>query len=204
MDFYPSDEKSLIAGCKNNESGARKKLYELYAPAMLGVCVRYTNDNEDAKDILHEGFITVFTKINSYLGEGSFEGWMRRVFITKALEFLRSDSLQRHTYITDYEEEIEPVENSAVEKLSAEEILNCISELPKGCRIVFNLHAIEGYSHAEIAGMLNIKEVTSRTQFAYARQLLQDKIKKLQNSTKVENKLWITKKINSLRLSETN
>jgi len=188
MNLYPSEEKSLIAGCKENESRAWKKLYELYAPAMLGVCVRYTNDFGKAKDVLHEGFITVLRKIGSYSEKGSFEGWMRRIFITKALEFLREDRLWRHTDISDYEEEIEPIDNSAVQKLSEEDILKCISELPVGCRVVFNMYVIEGFSHAEIANMLNIKEVTSRTQFAYARQLLQEKIQKLQNSTKVKNK----------------
>jgi len=188
MELYPSDEKSLIAGCKKNESWARKKLYELYAPAMLGLCVRYTHDYEKAKDILHEGFITVFTKIDSYSGEGSLEGWMRRVFVTKALEFLRVDRLRRHTDIIEYEEIIETVEISVVEKLSAEEILKCVSELPERCQTVFNLHAVEGYSHTEIAGMLNIAEGTSRSQFAHARQLLQEKIQKLQSRTNVKNK----------------
>jgi RNA polymerase sigma-70 factor (ECF subfamily) len=188
MDLYPSDEKSLIAGCKKNESPARRKLYELYAPAMLGICVRYLNDKEKAKDVLHEGFITVFTKISTYSGKGSFEGWMRRVFVTKAIEFLRSDRLRRQTDSIEYEEKIDPVENSAVEKLSAEEILKCISELPKGCRIVFNMFAIEGYSHAEIANALNINEGTSRSQFAHARQLLQIKIQKLNFEKDTKNK----------------
>jgi len=188
MDLYPSDEKSLIAGCKKNESWARKKLYELYAPTMLGLCARYTHDYEKAKDVLHEGFITIFTKIDSYSGEGSLEGWMRRIFVTKAIEFLRIDRLWRHTDIVEYEEIIETVEISAVEKLSAEEILKCISELPEGCRIIFNMYAIEGYSHTEIAGILNISEGTSRSQFSYARQLLQDKIQKIQTNEKVKNK----------------
>jgi len=188
MYLNPSEEQLLIAGCKKNESWARKKLYELYAPAMLGVCVRYTNDYEKAKDVLHEGFITVFTKIDSYREEGSLGGWMRRVFATTALEVLRSDRSWQYMDVIDYREEIEAVEISAVEKLSAEEILKCISELPKGCRLVFNMHAIEGYSHVEIAKMLNIKEGSSRSQFAYARQLLQNKIQELHIHTNVKNK----------------
>jgi len=182
MDFHPSDEQLIIAGCKKNESWARKRLYELYAPAMLGVCVRYTNNNENAKDILHEGFIKIFNKIGTYSGEGSLGGWMRRIFITTALEFLRDDYFG-YMDIIEYKEKIETVEVSAVEKLSAEEILKCISELPKGYQLVFNMYAIEGYSHAEIAKALNIKEGTSRSQFAHARQLLQNKIQKLQIHT---------------------
>ena len=180
MDFHPSDELLIVAGCKKNESWARKRLYELYAPAMLGVCVRYTNDSELAKDILHEGFIKIFNKIGAYSGEGSLGGWMRRVFVTTALEFLRDDYFQGCMDSIDYKENIETVEVSAIEKLSADEILKCISELPKGYQLVFNMYAIEGYSHAEIAKLLNIKEGTSRSQFAHARQLLQYKIQKLE------------------------
>ena len=187
MDIHPSDEHSIVAGCKKNESWARKELYELYAPAMLGVCVRYTNDYEKAKDILHEGFIKVFTKVNMYSEKGSFSGWIRRVFITTALEFIKSDKSLQHIDIADQEENIEGFENSAIEKLSAEEILKCISELPKGCQLVFNLFAIEGYTHVEIAEMLNIKEGTSRSQFAHAKQLLQNKIQKLHIHANVEN-----------------
>ena len=179
MDLNQSEEQILVAGCKKNESWARKKLYELYASAMLGVCVRYTDDYEKAKDILHEGFITIFTKIDSYSEEGPLGAWMRRVFVTTALEFLRDNYHRQYMDIVDYEGKIETVDISAIEKLSAEDILKCISELPKGCQLVFNMYAIEGYSHAEIAKMLNIKEGSSRSQLAYAKQLLQDKIQKL-------------------------
>jgi len=188
MDIHQSEEQILVAGCKKNETWARKKLYELYAPAMLGVCVRYTDDKEKAKDILHEGFIKIFTKINTYSEKGSLGGWMRRIFVTTALEFLKENHFQRYMDIVEYEEKIETVEISAVEKLSAEEILKYISELPKGYRLVFNMHAVEGYSHAEIAQMLNIKEGTSRSQFARAKQLLQHKIQKLQIHANAKNK----------------
>jgi len=188
MDLYKSNEELLVAGCKKNESWARKKLYELYAPAMLGVCVRYINDLENAKDVLHEGFIKIFTKINMYSGEGSFSGWIRRIFVTTALEYLKTDKFRQYIDIVDHEEKIESVENSAIEKLTEEDILKCISKLPTGCQLVFNMFAIEGYTHVEIAKMLNIKEGTSRSQFAYARQLLQEKIKELHIYSKEESK----------------
>jgi RNA polymerase sigma-70 factor (ECF subfamily) len=146
---------------------------------MLGVCARYMNNQEKAKDVMHEGFIKIFTKINSYSENGSLAGWMRRIFVTTALEFLRNDPAWRYTDVVNCEAEIETVEVSIMEKLSAEEILKCISELPKGYQVVFNMHAIEGYTHTEIAKMLNIKEGTSRSQFAHARQLLQKKIQEL-------------------------
>jgi RNA polymerase sigma-70 factor (ECF subfamily) len=180
MGIQTSDEQLIIAGCKKNESWARKKLYELYAPAMMGVCARYTKDRETAKDVLHEGFITIFTKINTFSAEGSFEGWMRRIFTTTAIDFLRNSSFSVSlTDITEQEEKVGNLEDSVVEELSAEEIMKCISELPPGYRLVFNLYAVEGYSHAEIAKMLNIKEGSSRSQFAHARRLLQNKIEKL-------------------------
>jgi len=188
MDFHPSEEKTLIAGCKKNDPLARKQLYEFYAPAMLGICFRYTNDREKAKDVLHEGFIKVFTKINTYSEEGSLVGWMRRIFVTTALEFLRESNSLQFMDIVKYEDTIETVEISAIEKLSAEDILKCISELPKGCRLIFNMFALEGYSHGEIAKMLNIKEGTSRSQFAHAKQLLQEKVQRLYTHTDARNR----------------
>jgi RNA polymerase sigma-70 factor (ECF subfamily) len=178
-----SNQQELVAGCKRKESWARRKLYELYSPAMLGICVRYVNERETARDILQEGFIKVFTKIDSYSGSGSFDAWMRKVFVTTALEYLRSiKSFKLNISLDNYNETYEPTEEvdaSVVNKLSADEILQCINGLPTGFRTIFNLYVIEGYSHAEIAKMLNIKESSSRSQFARARQLLQTKIQKL-------------------------
>ena len=172
-----SDQEKLIAGCKRKDTWARKKLYELYAPAMLGVCVRYVDEKEAARDILHEGFIKAFTKIESYSGAGSFDGWMRRIFVTTALEYLRSTKALGGTISLDYCDEAADTDSAdVVQQLSGAEIIRCINELPSGFRTVFNLYAVEGYSHAEIAQMLNIQEASSRSQFARARQMLQIKI----------------------------
>lgn len=175
-----SDLQQLIAGCKQSDIHARKKLYELYAPAMLGVCARYGNNKDTARDIMQEGFIKIFTKIDSYSGTGSFEGWMRKIFITTALEHLRDTKMfHLHVDLNEYTEVTENNAVSAVEKLSADEIIGFINELPDGFKTVFNLYAVEGYSHAEIAQLLHIREGTSRSQFARARQLLQVKIQNL-------------------------
>ena len=180
MDNLMSDQQKIIAGCKRNDTGARKQLYDLYAPAMLGICVRYVNEKESAQDILQEGFIKVFTKINSYSGAGSFEGWMKKIFITSALEYLRSTKAFRTNVGLDgYDETADNLDVNVVEQLSADEILQCVNELPTGLKTVFNLYAIEGYLHSEIAQMLNIKEASSRSQFARARQILQVKIQKM-------------------------
>lgn len=174
------DELSLIAGCKRGESLARKELYELHAPAMMSVCMRYVSDRETAKDLLQDGFIKVFTKIDTYSGTGSFQGWMRRVFVTTALEHLRrNDALRSSSNIDEYDDAVENIEASALERLSANELLACINELPNGYRTVFNLFAIEGYSHSEIASMLNISESTSRSQFIRARKVLQKNVESL-------------------------
>jgi RNA polymerase sigma-70 factor (ECF subfamily) len=174
------DELELIAGCKRGELWARKKIYELYASAMMSVCMRYINNKETAKDLLQDGFIKVFTKIDTYSGFGSFKGWIRRVFVTTALEYLRrNDALRVSSDIDGFNDTIENMEASVVDQLSADDILACIAELPNGYRIVFNLYAIEGYSHSEIADMLNINESTSRSQFIRARKVLQRNVESL-------------------------
>lgn len=174
------NEQLLIAGCKRGESWARKQLYELHAPVMMGVCMRYTNDRETAKDILQDGFIKVFTKIDTYSETGSLGGWMRRVFVTTALEYLRrNDALKLSVSIDDYNEAMENADVSALDQISADELMACVAALPEGYRTVFNLFAIEGYTHSEIANMLNIKESTSRSQFIRARKVLQNKVESL-------------------------
>lgn len=174
------DEQLLIAGCKRGEPLARKQVYELYASAMMSVCMRYVNNKETAKDLLQDGFITVFTKIDTYSGTGSFAGWIRRIFVTTALQHLRrNDTLRMSVNIDDYDGVVENVDTSALEQLSADDLMACIADLPNGFRTVFNLFAIEGYTHNEIAEMLNIKESTSRSQFIRARKALQKNVQSL-------------------------
>jgi RNA polymerase sigma-70 factor (ECF subfamily) len=181
MDDKMSGLSRLIASCKQKNAEARKELYELYAPAMFSICLRYVKERETAKDILQEGFIKIFTKIDDYSGAGSFEAWMRKVFVTTALEYLRNTRTWRlNVNMEDYEGTmVDNFDVSIIAGLSADEIMKCINELPPGFRTVFNLYAIEGYSHAEIARMLKIKEASSRSQLARARQILQNKIQNL-------------------------
>jgi len=168
------EEQLLIAGCKRGESWARKKLYELYAPVMMSVCMRYVHDRDTAQDILQEGFIKVYTKFDMFSEKGSLGGWMRRVFVTTALEYLRhNDALKLSVSIDDYNDTLDNYDISALEQISADELMACIGRLPDGYRTIFNLFAIEGYSHSEIAKILNIQESTSRSQFLRGRKLLQ-------------------------------
>jgi RNA polymerase sigma factor (sigma-70 family) len=172
-----TDEQRLIAGCKNNEPWAQKQVYEFYASAMLSVCIRYVGDRETARDLLQEGFIKLFMKIDTFTGIGSFAGWIRRIFVTTSLEYLRQkDALKQSEAIENYEYSIENTDISILEKISADDLMQCVTELPNGYRTVFNLYAIEGYSHSEIANMLTISENTSRSQFMRARKLLQQKV----------------------------
>lgn len=174
------DEQQLIDGCKRGKASARKELYELYAPTMMSLCVRYVRDRETARDLLQEGFIKVFTKINTYSATGPLGAWIRRVFVTTALEYIRKyDALRMSAPIDEYGEQVEDGNASVLDRLSANDLLACISRLPNGYRTVFNLYAIEGYTHKEIADILHIQEITSRSQFARARKALQEMVQSI-------------------------
>ena len=172
-----SDEEQLIAGCKERKSWAQKEIFERYSPVMLSVCVRYVTERETARDILQDGFIKLYTKIDTYSGSGSFAGWIRRIFVTTSLEYLRqNDALKQYASIEEYGNSIPDNEASILDKISADDLMECIAKLPDGYRTVFNLYAIEGYSHTEIAEMLGINESTSRSQFMRARKILQTNV----------------------------
>lgn len=173
------NEQQLIEGCRKGDRRAQKELYDTYSRKMMGVCLRYVDDRETARDLLQDGFVKVFTGLGSYAGSGSFEGWMRRIFVNCALEYLRrSDVLREATDLENTAELIHP-DSSAISDLSAAELMRLVSELPTGFRTVFNMFAIEGYSHKEIGEMLGITESTSRSQYTRAKQLLQRRINAL-------------------------
>ncbi len=178
------EEGQLIKGCIRGESWAQKTIYEQHAPAMMSVCQRYVNDRETARDLLHDGFVKMFTRIHTYSGTGSFNGWMRRIFVTTALEYLRRNDVLRYSIdVENVDFQLDNPDVSLFEHLSANDLFACIAQLPNGFRTVFNMHAIEGYTHVEIARELGISEGTSRSQYARARQLLRkmvmDKVEKL-------------------------
>lgn len=175
------NEQQIIAGCKEQKHEAQRMLYEKHVRTMYGICLRYCSDEDAAKDLLQDGFIKVFANINSFQEKGSFEGWMKRVFINLALENIRrqkniihnSENIQEIPDIVDGD-----TEDGDMYKISEPVLLKMIQELPKGYSTVFNLYAIEDLSHKEIAEMLGITESTSRSQYVRARQILQDKVKK--------------------------
>ena len=165
-------EKQLIKRCRQGDGKALKYLYERYSEKMLGVCCRYVNDRDTARDLLHDGFVTVFTKVGEFRSEGSFEGWMRRIFVNTALGYLRKNANLHDPRQVDDMYDLSGDEVSALEKMSARDILAAIGELPDGYRAVLNLYAVEGYSHKEIAELLDISEGTSRSQYARAKASL--------------------------------
>ena len=172
------DEVLLIQECLKGKRKAQGELYRRYAAKMMGVCMRYSRNRDMAHDLLQEGFIKVFTNLNEYSGNGSFEGWMRKIFINCALEKIRRSKVFPLTFPTE-ETEQETSFPNALEEISAQEMLDLIHRLPPGYQTIFNLFAIEGFSHKEIGAMLRITEGTSRSQYARARYTLQQMIKNL-------------------------
>ncbi len=153
----------------------QRALYQQFARTMLGICLRYLKDTMEAEDVLQIGFMKVFEKLDTFKG-GSLEGWMKKIFVRESIDQFRRN--KRNVF--QYSEE--PDAQSAIDlddvfgNMAAEEIVNQIKSLPEGCRLVFNLFAVEGYSHKEIAELLSISEGTSKSQYARAKELLKDKI----------------------------
>ncbi len=174
-----STEGQLIAALKRGEGRAHKVLYERLAGKMLAICTRYCGNRNDAEEVMLDGFMRVFEKIQQFREEGSFEGWIKRVMVTESLMFLRKKKQWRHEMPIE-EIQIEPDYSWADTSLNEHDLLRIINHLPDGYRTVFNLYAIEGYNHAEIADMLGISEGTSKSQLSRARLLLQATLKKVE------------------------
>ncbi|HEV7378511.1 MAG TPA: RNA polymerase sigma factor [Dyadobacter sp.] len=171
LSFF-NQEAQLVKALRKQDPKAQRQLYEKYSSRMLGLCFRYACDEMIAEDIMIEGFMRVFSKIDQFSEEGSFEGWIRRIMVNEALGYIRKQKRMMEDSLSDEADNI-PDYTLADENLNAEELLSLISGLPVGYRTVFNLYAIEGYSHAEIAEMLGISESTSKSQLHRARALLQ-------------------------------
>ena len=171
-----SQLKDIIKGCVSGNTDAQGALFKKYAKMLYGVCIRYTKDQTAAEDVLHEGFIKIFTKISSYKGKGSFEGWMRRIMVNTALERYRKN-FQMYAVSEISDSDIGINTNSIISNLSAQDLLNLVKELPAAYKLVFNMYAIDGYSHKEISEILNISVGTSKSNLSRARKILQKKVK---------------------------
>ena len=176
-----SSVKHLLDSCIAGDREAQKALYDQLAPRMFSVCIRYIGDKMLAEDVLQEGFITLFTKLKTYKGDGSFEGWARNIFVTTALMYLRKKDVLKISDELDQAKGMKAETVTQTQNLGYKELMELIMTLPPGFRTVFNLYALEGYSHKEIGEMLGISETTSRTQLSRARTWLQNKIKEREN-----------------------
>lgn len=171
----------LIKSCMKGDRASQKVLYDRLAPRMFPLCLRYIGDRIQAEDVLQDGFITLFTKLENYKGDGSFEGWARRIFVTTALMSLRKKDALKMSEEIDQARGMKADIPSQGENIGYKELMTLVMSLPPGFRTVFNMYAIEGYTHKEIADALGITETTSRTQLSRARIWLQNKIKEREN-----------------------
>lgn len=170
-------EADWIEGAKKGERRSQKAIYDMLSAKMMAVCMRYMGDKDSAEDVLQDGFVTLFSKIDSYSGAGSFEGWARKIFVNTALMSLRKKDALKDSEDVDAARGIVSEEPSAIQKIGYKDLIAMIAALPPGFRTVFNMYVLEGYSHKEIAKELGISETTSRSQLQRARLLLQSKIK---------------------------
>lgn len=175
------DTQELIKKCQKNNSKAQSALYNLYAGKLYAVCYKYSKNQVEAEDTLHDGFITIFNKISQFKNQGSFEGWMKRIMINTALEKYRKDKVFPLINEEIKDEEDEEIED---ENLNLNELLTTIQKLPNRYRLVFNLYVLDGYSHKEIGKLLEISEGTSKSNLSRAKVLLK---KELSNSPISQN-----------------
>ena len=187
-------EKDILEGCKQGRSSAQKRLFDTYSRLMLGICARYATCTEEAEDIMQEGFVKIFLHIKKFKEDGSLVAWMRRIMINTAITHYHK--MLKHRYHDDLDE----VRESKFEEhgwseadFTREELYNVIQRMPDGYRVVFNLYAVEGYKHREIAEILKIDENTSKSQYSRARRWLQERLIRIKES-----------EANLKRMTETN
>ena len=169
------NDSDLIKGSIEGDSKMQEALYNKYASKMYAVCLRYAGNNDDAQDLLQEGFIKVFRNLEKYRHEGSFEGWLRRIFVNTTIEQYRR-KVHLNSISEQEERGIEDASVSVLDQLAERDIVQLVQELSPGYRAVFNLYVIEGYSHKEIGELLSISEGTSKSQLARAKAILQKKV----------------------------
>lgn len=172
-------ETEIIQGCLKNEASAQEKLYALYSRRMMAVCLRYTKSRFEAEDIFHEAFVKIFKNIHTWNG-GSFEGWLRRIFVNTAINHYNQNRKYFDHVDSSFAESMMTTSENIISKISNQELLDLVNRLPEGYKMVFNLYVVEGYNHAEIAEMLNIAEGSSKSQLskakAYLKKLIEDNL----------------------------
>jgi RNA polymerase sigma factor (sigma-70 family) len=170
------NEQTVLEGCRNKDRTAQRKLYEHFAGKMFAVCQRYVRSRFEAEDVLQDAFVKVFMQIDSFRNECPLEAWIRRIMVNTAISYLRKEKIWHEKFDSDTAAEGVPDVDSMVLSIDYEQLLSIVREIPAGCQAVFNLFAIEGYGHQEIAELLHISEGTSKSQYSRAKQLLQQKL----------------------------
>ncbi len=176
-------EIDLIEGCRAGDRKMFELLYSRYCPKMYAVCLRYSGNGDDAQDLLQEGFIKIFKNLEKYRGDGSFEGWMRRIFVNTSIEHYRKKSAL-YKVVDPEDVVVADKDLNVLDNLAEGDILKMIQRLSPGYKLVFNMHVIEGYSHKEIGEILGINEGTSKSQLARAKMVLQKMIADHDHKTK--------------------
>jgi RNA polymerase sigma-70 factor (ECF subfamily) len=172
------DDTSLVIECVKGDSRAQRMLFERFSKKMLGVCMRYAKSIEQAEDVLQDGFIKVFSKLNDFKHDGSLEGWIRRIMVNTSLDQIRKENkLLGNTSLDNVDYKLQ---NNAfvLENLAAKDLMKMVQSMPVGYKVVFNMFAIEGYSHKEISEHLGISENTSKSQYSRARAYLRERLEK--------------------------
>ena len=167
----------MLEKAKEGDRRAQKAIYDALADKMFALCIRYMGDRDTAEDVLQDGFVTLFAKLDTYTGDGAFEGWARKIFVNTALMSLRRNDVLKESEDVDSARAVSSEAPSAIQNIGYKELCRMVSDLPAGFRTVFNLYVVEGYSHQDIADALGISVNTSRTQLLRARAMLQAKIK---------------------------
>jgi len=167
-------EEAILQGCLANNAAAQKALYQKYSGKMLVVCYRYAHNREDAEDMLQEGFIKVFSQIHTFENRGALEGWIRRIIVHTCINHLKKNKRFNESVDIIHASSVQIREENIPSIIQAKEVVECIRMLPIGYRTVLNLYAIEGFSHREIASMLDVEESTSRSQYTRAKAMLED------------------------------
>ena len=167
-------EELMLQGCLENTAAAQEALYHRFSPRMLGVCYRFARNREDAEDMLQEGFIKVFSQIHQFRNQGALEGWVRKIIVHTCINVLKKNKKFTDSVDLFHANSIYLNENNIPSILQAKQVIECIRLLPVGYKTVLNLYAIEGYSHKEIASILDIEESTSRSQYTRAKSMLED------------------------------
>lgn len=185
-------EEEILQGCLQNNPSAQRALYEKYSTKMLGVCYRYSQNREDAEDMLQEGFIKVFSQIHTFENRGALEGWIRRITVHTCINILKKNKRFNESVDIIHANALSAHDNLIPSLMQAKEVVECIRLLPVGYKTVLNLYAIEGYSHREIATMLDIEESTSRSQYTRAKAMLEDMlVKKSILPKRREHRMWV-------------